>query len=164
MWLRKCQAKRAGDRPLRGDSGLTSALPSWSTQHNPVCEHLHCLNFIPWWCLLIGQAWLTASGLQSDRQEQAGPQPRIHSGRQRGDLGLGMCGSDLQMSAARPGAGLGVGGPRKRLGGVREEGRWDRPSHPNDQASGVTLAWTISRKFFLTIPCSSYLRITGFYP
>lgn len=71
---------------------LTSALPSWSTQHNPVCEHLHCLNFIPWWCLLIGQAWLTASGLQSDRQEQAGPQPRTHSGRQRSDLRLG-CGA-----------------------------------------------------------------------
>lgn len=63
-----CQARQARVNPLWGDSDLTSAFPSWSRQHNPVSEHLHCLNFILWCCLLIGQTWLTASEVQSDRQ------------------------------------------------------------------------------------------------
>lgn len=55
-------------KPLK-DSDLTSTFPSWSRQYKPVSEHLHCLNFILWCCLLIGQTWLTASEVQSDRQE-----------------------------------------------------------------------------------------------
>lgn len=43
------------------------------------------------------------------------------------------------MSAVRPLTGLGVGGPRRRVGGVHGEGRWDRPRHPNDQAPGIIL-------------------------
>lgn len=65
---RKVSEQAGSGQPLWGDSDLTSAFPSWSSQHNPVSEHLHCLNFILWCCLLIGQTWLTASELQSDRQ------------------------------------------------------------------------------------------------
>lgn len=61
------QSGRLG-RPTAGDSDLTSAFPWRSSQHNPVSEHLPCLNFILWCCLLIGQTWLTASEVRSDRQ------------------------------------------------------------------------------------------------
>jgi hypothetical protein len=59
---------------------------------------------------LVRHGWQHQNCNLTDK-EQAGPQPRIHNGRQRGDLMLDICNSDLQMSAARPGAGLGVGGP-----------------------------------------------------
>lgn len=66
-------SEQAGSVTTWGVSDLTSAFPAWSSQHNPVSEHLHCLNFILWCCLLIGQTWLTASELQSDRQGASRP-------------------------------------------------------------------------------------------
>lgn len=108
------------ERPLWGDSDLTSALPSWSRQHNPGSEHLHCLNFILWCCLLIGQTWLTASELQSDRQGASRTTAQNSSwegAKQLHSRYMQLRPTDV---SARPVAGLGVGGPRRRLGGGHE--------------------------------------------
>lgn len=129
-WKRHSAAQevcsRAGwERPLWGDSDLTSALPSWSRQHNPGCEHLHCLNFILWCCLLIGQTWLTASGLQSDRQGAS--RTTAQNSPWEGAKRLHSRPTDV---SARPVAGLGVGGPRRRLGGGHDGGEVGQTQSP----------------------------------
>lgn len=55
-------------------------------------------------------------------KKQAGPEHRFPNRRESGKSMLDTWSSDLQMSAARPGARLGVGGPRERLGGGHGEG------------------------------------------
>lgn len=52
--------------------------------------------------------------------------------------------SGPQTSAARPGARLGVGGPRVRLGGGQGAGEVGPPRHPDDQAPGFPSAGAAS--------------------
>lgn len=122
--------------PLWGNADLTSAFLSWSSQHNPVSEHLHYLNFILWWCLLIGQTWLTASELQSDSQERAEPQHRNHH---RGDGTSCWIYETQAHRCLLKGPGLTVGweGLRWAWEEAKEKGRWKKPSHPNDHSLGL---------------------------
>lgn len=151
MGAHECPIRQARETRW-GDSTLPlPSLPLRSRQHNPVSEHLPCLNFILWCCLLIGQTWLTASEVRSDRPGATGPQHRVPNGRERGNFMLDTGESGPQTSAARPGARLGVGGPRGRLGGGQGAGRWGPPRHPDDQAPGF-LGWGCIWTPFSSLP------------
>jgi len=69
-------------------------------------------------------------------KEQAGPQHRIHNRRERGHSMLGIW---TQTRRHLP-QGLGLASGWEGLGRDweegKEKGRWDKPSHPNDQAPG----------------------------
>lgn len=139
-WVLRRVSNQAGSGdPLWGDSDLTSAFPWRSSQHNPVSEHLHCLNFILWCCVLIGQTWLTASELQSDRQgaKQDHSTGLIIGGRE----GTSCCiqGESAPADVCCEAWGSpGVGGPRMKLGGGHGEGEVGQaqpPKWPSNEAS-----------------------------
>lgn len=139
-----------GQTPLRGNADLTSAFPPWSSQHNPVSEHLHYLNFILCWGLLIGQTWLTASEVRSDRHGAC--RTTAQNSSQEGD------GTSCWIYEAQAHRcllqGLGLAQGWEGLGCAWEEGmekgRWNKHSHPNDQALGFLVSPH-------TTPSSSYL-------